>query len=244
MLQYAVQFIGLAVPSSAARVAMEVRFFERSGVPSAGAISIGAIDSFSTFVIQILLIVLILASDAVTFNLASQATGSPDDGFNWAALLWGIVLVVGALGIAYLVPSTRKKLHKFSETLREKWADAKEALSVLRHPKKLALLLGGNLIAQVILAIILGLCLRAFGQSASLAALILVNTFVTLFSGLLPVPGGVGVAEAGLTAGLIAIGIPDGVAASTAIAFRLVTFYLPPLWGVFAVKWLKQQSNL
>ena len=244
MLQYAVQFIGLAVPSSAARVAMEVRFFERSGVPSAGAISIGAIDSFSTFVIQILLIVLILASDAVTLNLASQATGSPDDGFNWAALLTGIVLVVGALGIAYLVPSTRKKLHKFRETLSEKWADAKEALSVLRHPKKLALLLGGNLIAQVILAIILGLCLKAFGQSASLAALILVNTFVTLFSGLLPVPGGVGVAEAGLTAGLIAIGIPDGIAASTAIAFRLVTFYLPPLWGVFAVKWLKQQSNL
>ena len=94
------------------------------------------------------------------------------------------------------------------------------------------------------LAIILGLCLRAFGQSASLAALILVNTFVSLFAGFMPVPGGVGVAEAGLTAGLIAIGIPDGVAASTAIAYRLVTFYLPPLWGVFAVKCLKKQSNL
>ena len=42
------------------------------------------------------------------------------------------------------------------------------------------------------LAIILGLCLRAFGQSASLAALILVNTFVSLFAGFMPVPGGVG----------------------------------------------------
>ena len=122
--------------------------------------------------------------------------------------------------------------------------DAKEALSVLRRPKKVILLLGGNLIAQVMLAIILGLCLRAFGQTASLAALILVNTFVSLFSGFMPVPGGVGVAEAGYTAGLIAIGIPDGAATSTALAFRLVTFYLPPLWGVFAMRWMKKQSYL
>ena len=36
MLQYAVQFIQLAVPSSAARVALEVRFFQRQGVERAG----------------------------------------------------------------------------------------------------------------------------------------------------------------------------------------------------------------
>jgi uncharacterized membrane protein YbhN (UPF0104 family) len=60
----------------------------------------------------------------------------------------------------------------------------------------------------------------------------------------MPVPGGVGVAEAALTAGLIAIGIPDGAAASTAIAYRLATFYLPPLWGVFGMRWMKSQSHL
>ena len=53
MLQYAVQFIQLAVPSSAARVALEVRFFQRQGVETGGALSIGLIDSVSGFVIQI-----------------------------------------------------------------------------------------------------------------------------------------------------------------------------------------------
>jgi uncharacterized protein (TIRG00374 family) len=246
MLQYGVQFISLAVPSSAARLALEVRFWERAGVPGAGALSIGMLDSFSTFVIQILLIVIILAADAVTVNLSTDAAGSSGDssGFNWAALLTGILLVLAALGIAYAFPKTRAKLHKFRETLREKWTDAKDALRVLRHPKKVVLLLGGNLVAQVMLAIILGVCLRAFGQSASLAALILVNTFVSLFAGFMPVPGGVGVAEAALTAGLIAIGVPEGTAASTAIAYRLATFYLPPLWGTFAMRWMKSQSNL
>ena len=54
MLQYAVQFIQLAVPSSAARVALEVRFFERQGVDTGGALSIGLIDSVSGFVIQLM----------------------------------------------------------------------------------------------------------------------------------------------------------------------------------------------
>ena len=55
MLQYGIQFISLAVPSSAARVALEIRFFERIGAPAAGAVTVGMIDSFSTFCIQILL---------------------------------------------------------------------------------------------------------------------------------------------------------------------------------------------
>ena len=29
---------------------------------------------------------------------------------------------------------------------------------------------------------------------------------------------------------------------STAIAFRLVTFYIPPLWGVFAMRWLRRHD--
>ena len=246
MLQFAIQFVSLAVPSSAGRLAMQVRFWQRAGVPGAGAISIGAVDGFSTFVIQMLLIVIILASDLVSLNLASDESGSSSgsSGFDWGALLIAILLVAVAIGIALLMPKFRAKLQSFWKTVRAKWDEAKEALRVLRHPKKVLLLLGGNLIAQVVLAIILGVCLHAFGYSASLAELILINTFVSLFAGFMPVPGGVGVAEAGYTAGLIAIGIPEGAATATALAFRLVTFYLPPLWGVLAMRWMKKESYL
>ena len=244
MLQYGVQFIQLAVPSSAARIALEIRFFERVGVPGAGAISIGFIDSFSTFLIQIAFIVIILLSGMVSLNLSSNQGSGGSGSFDWQALLIATGLVVVALVIALFVPKTRAKLHRFWDTVRAKASDAREALRVLRRPSKVLLLLGGNLVAQVMLAILLGLCLRAFGQSASLAALILVNTFVSLFAGFMPVPGGVGVAEAGYTAGLIAVGIPEGAATSTAMAFRLVTFYLPPLWGTFAMRWMKQHEYL
>ena len=58
-----------------------------------------------------------------------------------------------------------------------------------------------------------------------LAQPILIYYFVTS-AGFMPVPGGVGVAEAAYTAGLVAIGIPQEAATSTALMMRLITFYL------------------
>ena len=52
MLQYAIQFIQLAVPSSVARVALEIRFFERQGTETGGALSIGLIDRVSGLLIR------------------------------------------------------------------------------------------------------------------------------------------------------------------------------------------------
>ena len=59
--------------------------------------------------------------------------------------------------------------------------------------------------------------------------MILVNATVSLFAGLMPVPGGVGVAEAGYAYGLQLIGVPASIANSTSVTFRLVTSSLPPL---------------
>jgi uncharacterized membrane protein YbhN (UPF0104 family) len=77
-----------------------------------------------------------------------------------------------------------------------------------------------------------------------MAQLLLVNTLASLFAGFMPVPGGMGVAEAAYTAGLVALGVPNAPAMSTAIAFRMVTYYLPPVWGAVAMRWLRAHSYL
>ena len=90
--------------------------------------------------------------------------------------------------------------------LREHARAGASALRVLRMPSKLVLIFAGNLGSPTFQAFILGVCLLAFGQHASFAGLILVNTAVSLFAGFMPVPGGMGVAEAGYTVGLEALG--------------------------------------
>jgi len=48
--------------------------------------------------------------------------------------------------------------------------------------------------------------------------------------------------EAAISAGLAASGVPEAAAVSTALIFRVVTFYLPPVWGSFAMRALRARE--
>jgi uncharacterized membrane protein YbhN (UPF0104 family) len=209
----------------------------------------GAIDSFSGFVVQVVLILLIVLSGlpGFTTKVLGPSTGSSGTSSSGPSLVVIVAAVfVAALAITMAVPRLRRRafgnIPRLRAAIGQQRRNAGDAFLVLRHPRKIATMLAGNLGAQVIQAVILGICLAAFGQSASLSQLILINTAVSLFNGLMPVPGGMGVAEAGYTAGLQAVGVPAPIAVSTAIAFRLVTFYLPPLWGSVAMRWLRRRD--
>jgi uncharacterized membrane protein YbhN (UPF0104 family) len=232
LLQYAIQFLGLAVPSSAARIALEIRFFQRVGLSATGAVAVGVIDSVCGFVVQILLIAGVTLSGLASLNLPAEGQSRSFDG---RIVLVGVVVLVLLGVVALAVPRSRA-------FLRDKTAGVGESLRVLRSPAKVAMIFAGNLAAQILLTMILGSCLRAFGQQLTFAELILVNMLVILFAGFMPVPGGMGVAEAGYTAGLVALGVPHAAALSTAMAYRLVTYYLPPIWGAAAMRWLRGRS--
>jgi uncharacterized membrane protein YbhN (UPF0104 family)/tRNA A-37 threonylcarbamoyl transferase component Bud32 len=252
MLEYAIQFIALAVPSSAARLALDVRFFGRNGIDAGGAVSIGVIDSVCGFIVQVLLIVMISLSGLASLDLGGGTTGasstsdSPSGGHR--LLILTAALVVAGLLVTLAVPKYRRAIRlaipRYRAMLHEQASSAATALRVLRSPSKVAMIFAGNLGGQLLQAVILGLCLRAFGHHATMAELILVNTMASLFAGFMPVPGGMGVAEAAYTAGLVALGVPSATAMSTAIAFRMVTYYLPPLWGAIAMRWLRQHAYL
>ncbi len=84
----------------------------------------------------------------------------------------------------------------------------------------------------------------AFGYSVPYAELLFINMCVSLLSGLIPVPGGIGVTEGGLIFGLTSVGVPQEAAFAAVILYRLSTFYLPPIWGFFSLRWLEKNSYL
>ena len=63
-------------------------------------------------------------------------------------------------------------------------------------------------------------------------------------SRLIPAPGGIGAAEASLTAGLIALGVDESTAFTIAFTQRLCTYYLPPIWGYASLRWLNRKGYL
>ena len=72
----------------------------------------------------------------------------------------------------------------------------------------------------------------------------MINISVSLLASFVPVPGGVGVAEFGLTLGLTTAGMPPEAAVAAVLLYRISTFYLPPLWGFFAMRWLQRNRYL
>src|SRR5262249_500081 len=103
---------------------------------------------------------------------------------------------------------------------------------------------GGGAASELLYALALGASCLAYGVHLNLGQLIFVNTSAAVLSGLVPVPGGIGAAEATLTAGLIAMGVNESTAFAIAITQRLCTFYLPAILGYIALRWLGRKGYL
>jgi glycosyltransferase 2 family protein len=229
-LQFAIAYINLAIPSTAARVAVNMRFLNKFGLTTTAAASAGVIETGAGLLVELGLMI----STVLLADLELQVIG---DGGDESQLSTVVLIVVVAVLVVFLVPSARARISAVI-------TDVRSAATVLRNPVKLLQLFGGNLLNRVALALALGACVMAFGYDVSVAELIFINTAVALFAGLLPIPGGVGVAEAGLTLGLTWAGVPEELALPSALAYRFVTFYLPPLWGWFSYRWLTQHHYL
>jgi uncharacterized protein (TIRG00374 family) len=241
LLQLSIGFMALAVPSTAGRLALDIRFFQRQGIPAASAVSIAAIDGFSGFLVQIslLLLTLVFGLGRVDLTWRDPTSGGSDD-LKLLLIVAGVMLVVLAL-VAAALPASRNRI---LNRVRPMLSEAKQTFRSLRSLSKLLQIFGGNLGNQLLFALTLGICLRAFGGSLNLATLLVIYVAAALFGGLMPVPGGIGVMEAALMTGLIAAGIDTTTASATALLFRLATFYLPPIWGWVAIRWLQRHSYL
>ena len=230
VLQSAIKFINLTVPSSAGRIGMNLRFLQRMGVPRAQALAAGAVDDASETIIQAALLLIVLPFVGASVD-TSQFHG-PD-----TRLLVGIgvVLVVSVVAVFAVPRLHHKVVPELKGALASMW-------SVARDRHKRIELFGGNVLSELTYAVALGATCLAYGIHLNLGQLVFVNTSAAILSSVIPSPGGIGPAEAALAAGLIAMGVDESTAFAIAITQRLCTFYLPPIWGYFSLRWLERHG--
>ena len=240
VLQLATSYLNLALPSSLARMAVNVRFFQLIGVPPAVAVTAGAIDSFVGNAVQAILLVLLLVFSEATLTLHLSTPPTPG--------IRHILILLIAIGIVVLVVSLLRIGRIARTRTREavaRWLpQIRAAVESLRRPRKLTQLLLGSAGTEVLFAIALGMFARGMGYPLPIAELLVINMSVSLFSSFIPVPGGIGIVEGGLAVGLTAAGLPESAAFATALLYRIATFYLPPFWGWFALHWLREHRYL
>jgi uncharacterized membrane protein YbhN (UPF0104 family) len=225
----------------AAVVTTDVRFLQQQGYSATAAVTSGAVVSAASFVVKgaLFLIAIPLAWSSFHFGNSLHQGGHS----KILVLILAIVCAIGTvMAVVLAVPRWRQRI---AGKLRPKLATARDNFTQLAsQPSKIAQLFGGQLAAQLVVALALGAALHAFGAHLSLAALLIAVTTAGVLASASPAGGGMGVAEAGLILALTAGGITKNDATAAVFVQRLFSAYLPPIAGWFTLMWMRRREFL
>lgn len=232
ILQSAIKFISLAVPSSAGRIAMTAAFLRKYGVSFTASLVQGSLDTISGLVVEVIILVLAVLFGDLNFGIS---TGDPE----WLPIL--IFAVVLVMVIVALVQRVEKLRNWVMPIIGEAWG----ALGgVLKDPKRTLALFISAFGSRFILAISMWLILQSMGVSLGIFSVLAATVLTGLLGGVVPVPGGIGVSEAVLTASLVIFGVDETTAFAAAVVYRVVTFYIPSGYGWFSMRWLEKNGYI
>ena len=244
ILELSNTFSGLALGTPAV-LAARVRFFQRHGMDTTVAVSSGVLVSTASWIVKGSLFLVSLPFALGSLHFASATAHKAGSGDKSTILVYVLIIVVAVgvlLAVVLAVPRWRRlAADKIAPRAHEVVAHFKVLAG---RPAKIVEIFGGQVVAQLVVALALGAALHAYHQSLPLPVLFVVLTMGSVLGGVSPVPGGMGVVEAGMILGLKAAGIPDAEAISAVFVQRLFTAYLPPIAGWFSLMWLRRNKYL
>jgi uncharacterized protein (TIRG00374 family) len=230
ILQSAIRFISLAVPSSAGRIAMTATFLRKYGISFTASLVQGSIDTISGLMVE------------VTILVIAFATGSLSLGLDTGETEWGPVLLV-IVALVVVVVLLVRRIQKLRDWVMPVLTEAFGALGgVVKDPKRTLGLLASNFGSRFVLAVSMWMILNSMGVSLGIWSTLTATVATGLLGGVVPIPGGVGVSEAVLTAFLVLFGVDETVAFSAAVVYRVATFYIPSGYGFFSMRWLEKNG--
>jgi uncharacterized membrane protein YbhN (UPF0104 family) len=232
-LQAAGSFTNLIAPNGFGTAAINARFLQLRGVPLPAAVGSLFVNTIGSALAQLALFAAMVPVASTRLDLSL---------IPWGSLLVGVTAVGAVAAVAgavvWRLPRVRRSIAQRARPALD------QLLGVLRSPAKLALILGGQLLVQLLFAATLGAACLAFGATVPLSTLLLVNIASSTLSGLVPAPGGLGVAEATLAAALTATGIDSPTAIAATLTHRFVTTWLPSVPGWLALRALERGDDL
>ncbi|MCR2053852.1 flippase-like domain-containing protein [Actinomyces bowdenii] len=224
--------VALVAPAGVGGAAINLRFLQRKGVPTATGVATVALVQVVQFVVTVILLIVLAATTGQSTGLTLPS--------GWLLVAAGliVILVAGVL----MVPQARTWVWaKVEPTYRQVWP---RLVWVMSNPMRLAVGIGGAVVLTLSYILSFSASLWAFGYTLPFSVLAITYLASNTVGSVVPSPGGIGPVELALTAGLVAAGIPSGVALSTAIVYRLVTFWVPIPVGWLSLQRLQRAGDL
>ena len=217
-VQLANSFANRLTPGSVGGLGVNIRYLERSGLARPGAVAAVGLKSVAGVVVHVLAL-------AITVPLVGAAgIGNIKTPRGWEILVAVVVVSTVAAG-AFWSPMGRRRIQV---PVR---AAVRDIALVFRTPRKAVQLFAGSAGVTLLYIVALAMSLRAFGADVSALKVAAVFLGGSAVASVAPTPGGLGVVEAALVAGLTAVGVESGSAVTGVLAYRLLTFWLPTIPG-------------
>jgi glycosyltransferase 2 family protein len=220
LIQAASGFANRLLPAGLGGLTLNVQYLKKSGHTLPQALAVAGTNNTLGFVGHMLLLGVAVAfgGDRLTQDLQLPHVSYG----GWIGA--GLLLVI----IANLV--VFQKLRKYLYSLTADTAG--NIVATFRNrPSKVAAALSLSLGLTAAYVLVFYMCGLAVGISLPVSGMFAVFTIGLIATTATPTPGGLGGAEAGLVAGLVAYGVDTSTALACVLLYRLLTFWLPILPG-------------
>ena len=230
--QVAASIITIVAPAGVGPAALNLRYLRKRRVPTAMAVTTVTLMQISQALITIilLLIVMVIAGSSLSVSVP------------YGTILGVVAVVMVAVGVIVAVPKVRRWIwSKIQPTWQQVYP---RLLWIVGQPRRLAAVVGGNLLMNIGYVGAFWTALLAMGGSLNFSTVSITYLTANAAGSFIPSPGGIGTVETALTSGLTVAGISSSVAIATALLYRLVTFYGRIPFGWLAMKYMEKKDMI
>ena len=231
MSQVAGGFATVSMPAGVGPSFVNLQFLRRSGYRNTAATAImsAALVVFYATYFAILIVIGLftgrnMLSGMIPTNTLAMAFGAA------AALV----------SAAMTIPPVRRLVMRRLVPLAKRYVN--QLLDVLSNPRRLAVSVAGALFQNVTTGLAFWAALLAFGMRSNPIETMFVFMLAYALGSAVPTPGGLGGVEAAVTVAFVAVGVPQGVALSATLLYRVVFYWLRVPLGALAMRWLDRRN--
>ena len=219
-VQMASLFVSKLLPSSLGTITINMYYFMQKKHTFSEATTVMAMNAITSGIAYVFLIFVALSASDFRIRTIIHSLNIPP------AL---IVTVVTAVVLVLLMLTRSAKIRlKITTGWQSLRADI---IKYKTRPKDLIVAVITNGLGSFLNVVVLYASAQALGTPITLAEALLAYTFGNIAAGLVPTPGGLGAAEAGIYGGLAFIGMDSTNAISVTLLYRLLTYWIPIIPG-------------
>lgn len=233
LVQFATSAVNRITPKGIGGVILLEQFLEHhrhNRAQATASVSImyaaGALVHIVLTIIAVLLINPDFFDDLFTIRLSEQG------------ILIGSITILLAYSSYRLIPQLKIFISHWTK------ATSNMFKTTIKSKHRILRLFGGSIGITFAYIVAFWLSINAFGPNIDLLNSALVYLTANIIAAAAPTPGGLGAAEASLSVGLGFFDIPLTQAVTAVLVFRLLTFWLPIIPGIFAMQYLRKHKSV